>query len=205
MTPSELATEAIIAANKVGQDRVGTATIISRGKRLYARKRLSVHQRFKGVFFRTSVTFTLTTTNLYAPTPTAMVAPILVEKAIFSGANPEYSPVRLMDKGAPDAYFGWQQIVSGGVRVIQFSQAGQAAGDYRLTYLEVHAPADGDQMVLPDGYEDVLVAELGAWLRGCYEESTRDLYEEASRLEDEADTYLRGWNGHHPIPGLTNG
>lgn len=207
LTPAELATEAQYAANKFGQDRVPVATIVARGKRLYTRKRIAIHTRFKGIFYRTSVTFTLTSaSNTYTPTPLAMVAPILVERQIGTGATfQQYEPVRMMDKGFPDGCFGWAQIVVGGVKVITFSNAGQAAGNYRLTYLEEHAPADAAAMVLPDGYEDVLVAELAAWLRSCYDENANWQRDEAKALEDECDSMLRGWNGFHVLPGLTNG
>lgn len=205
MTPTELATEAAIAANKVGQDRVSTATITARGKRLYRRKRLAIHQRFPGIFYRTEATFTLTTAvNTYTPSP-AMLVPILVEVKLGTGSTALYQPVKLADRSAPDSYFGWMQQLSGSSQIIRFTQAGQAAGDYRLTYVEDHAPADGAEMVLPPAYEDVLVAELAAWLRSCYEEDAEWQRREAKELEAECDDYLRGWNGMHPRPGLTNG
>lgn len=206
MTPSELATEAAIAANKTGLDRVVSATIIARGKRLYSRKRRKIHNAFPGIFYREQKTFTLTTTNTYLPTSPTMVVPILVERQIgVSAATPQYAPVRVFDRGNPDSYFGWTVIYDATGRLIMFTQSGQAAGTYRVTYLGAHAPADGEEMVLPEGYEDVLVMELAAWLRVCYEESPRECLAEAKMLEDEADMDLRGWHGAHPVPGLTNG
>lgn len=206
MSPSELVTEAVVTANKVGQAKVGQEVILARGKRLYQRKRLSIHQRFMGIFYREVKTFTLTSaSNLFLPTNPSMIAPILVETQIAAAGNNRYVPVKPADQGNPDSRFGWSQIHDVNGKSILFTQAGDAAGNYRLTYLGAHAVGDNEQMVLPDGYEDVLVWELAGWLRFCYEEDSRTCKVEARELENEADEILRLWTGKHPSPGLTNG
>jgi len=206
VSPAEVATEAIITANKAGQERVPIGVVTARAKRIYQHKRRSIHQRFMGVFYRTVKTFTLTSaSNLYTPTSPAMVAPILVETSIATAGNSRYTPVKPADQGNPDSRFGWYVVYDATGRSILFTQQGDAAGNYRLTYLEAHAPGDTDQLVLPDGYEDVIVWELAAWLRMAYEEDYASYKREAKDLEEEADSNLRLWTGKHPSPGLTNG